>query len=473
MIRPLEYSSAPLQMMSQLSSSMQQERLLREKQYQEEFNQGLELAKMISPQVLNKDFDAQVVNEGIGAVRNNLREFIKKNPNAAFGQIQSEVQKQLGTISDWSTKVKTIKSSIEEAFKKMPQDKNINKDRWMNAALTRALYKTNPDGTRTFRNSMELEPTKDGGIGFDYVTDVWNMGGENFIDIAEITNDLQDKIKNSAKNKQNITVTVGATKNKPGFTRTDNIEMPVWAEWDATNNKVTVKKKNGVIDEDIYNSFVGGQGSEYDKFLNLKVKSALSAGDVGGIKAEDVYNDDGSVKDPSKLEMVKRTWLSDYMEKFAPRTQTERDVTQPARTQVVITRDQPKDETFIDVVSEVKDYMTANPRKKGTNWYPVTAFGDVAQDAIIGKARKVTGINSIGLKDIQIEDRGGKPSIIIAQDILDDRGEVAYKKGQYLSSLGTQANISANQPLGAKAKGAAVQAAQTKKKYNPQTGKYE
>ncbi len=100
MIRPLEYSSAPLQMMSQLASSMQQERLLREKQYQEEFAQGAQLAQMISPEVLNKSFDAQVVNSGIADVRNSLRDYIRKNPNANSAQIQSEVQRQLGGISD-------------------------------------------------------------------------------------------------------------------------------------------------------------------------------------------------------------------------------------------------------------------------------------------------------------------------------------------------------------------------------------
>jgi hypothetical protein len=466
-ITPLQYSNAPIQMMSALASDIQQQNILNQKRYQEEFNQGLELARMISPEVLNKSFDAQVVNAGIADVKNNLREYIKKNPNANSAQIQSEVQKQLGGISDWSTKVKTIKSNLEETFKQIPQDKKVNKDRWMNAALTKALYKTNPDGTRTFRNAQELDPA------FDYATEVWNMGGEAFVDLGGVSKELDDRIKNAAKNKQNVTVTVGATKNKPGFTRTDNIEVPVWAEWDATKNKVTVKKQNGVIDNDVYTAFVGGPNTEYDKFLNIKTRSAFASGENLGVDVTEVFDDKGNIKDQTKFDLAKRNWLTNYLEKFAPVTQTERDVTQPARTQVVITRDQPKDETFIDVVSEVKDYMTANPRKKGTNWYPVTAFGDVAQDAIIGKARKVTGINSIGLKDIQIEDRGGKPSIIIAQDILDDRGEVAYKKGQYLSSLGTQANISANQPLGAKAKGAAVQAAQTKKKYNPQTGKYE
>jgi len=56
---------------------MQQERLLREKQYQEEFAQGAQLAQMISPEVLNKSFDAQVVNSGIADVRNSLRDYIR------------------------------------------------------------------------------------------------------------------------------------------------------------------------------------------------------------------------------------------------------------------------------------------------------------------------------------------------------------------------------------------------------------
>ncbi len=469
MIRPLEYSSAPLQMMSQLASSMQQERLLREKQYQEEFAQGAQLAQMISPEVLNKSFDAQVVNSGIADVRNSLRDYIRKNPNANSAQIQSEVQRQLGGISDWSTKVKTIKANLEETFKQIPQDKKVNKDRWMNAALTKALYKTNPDGTRTFRNAQELDPT------FDYATEVWNMGGEAFVDLGGVSKELDDRIKNAAKNKQNVTVTVGATKNKPGFTRTDNIEIPVWGEWDATKNKVTVKKQNGVIDNDVYTAFVGGPNTEYDKFLNIKTRSALASGGDLGVKVEDVFDEQGNIKDQEKFETAKKNWLTNYLEKFAPVTQTERDVTQPARMQVVVSTGGggKTDTQFIDVVGEIKQYMEANPRKKG-GYYQVNLLGDVAQGVVLKKAREATGINSIGVKDIRIEDIDGTPSIVVAQDIYNDKGAVAYKKGQLLSSIGTQANVSANQPLGTKAKAAAVQATGKKpKKYNPSTGKYE
>jgi len=319
----------------------------------------------------------------------------------------------------------------------------------MNAALTKALYKTNPDGTRTFRNAQELDPT------FDYATEVWNMGGEAFVDLGGVSKELDDRIKNAAKNKQNVTVTVGATKNKPGFTRTDNIEIPVWGEWDATKNKVTVKKQNGVIDNDVYTAFVGGPNTEYDKFLNIKTRSALASGGDLGVKVEDVFDEQGNIKDQEKFETAKKNWLTNYLEKFAPVTQTERDVTQPARMQVVVSTGGggKTDTQFIDVVGEIKD---------------------VAQGVVLKKAREATGINSIGVKDIRIEDIDGTPSIVVAQDIYNDKGAVAYKKGQLLSSIGTQANVSANQPLGTKAKAAAVQATGKKpKKYNPSTGKYE
>lgn len=473
MIRPLEYSNAPLQMMSALANDMKQENALRQKKYQEEFNQGLELAQMISPEVLNKNFDAQVVNESIAGIRQNLKDFIKNNPNAGAGQIQNEVQKQIAGISDWSTKVKTIKSNLENTFKQIPQDKKVNKDRWMNAALTKALYKTNPDGTRTFRNAQELDPS------FDYASDVWETGGEAFIDLSGVSKDIDDKIKNSGKRKENVTVTVGATKDKPGFKKTENVEIPTWGNWDEAAGKVVVKRNNGELDNDIYTAFVGGPNSEQDKFLNIKVKGAFGSGEnIAGIKPQDVFNEDGSVKDKNLFEKAKKEWLAGYLQKFAPSAITNTSETKPARTEVIVnTGSGSGDVNFIDVVDEVTTYMKNNPRKEGMNWYPITAFSDVAQDAIIGKVRKTTGINSLGLKDIQIENKGGKPSIVIAEDIMDqnDPTKILYKKGQYISALGKQANMSANQPLGTKAKNAAVNNDKpaTKKKYNPQTGKYE
>lgn len=422
------------------------------KQYQEQFAQGQELAKMITPEVLNKNFDAEVVNSSIAGIRNGLREYIKNNPNAGMGQIQSEVQKQIDGISQWSNRVKAIKANIEETFKQMGQDKKVNKDRWMNAALTKALYKTNADGSKSIKGLLELErdPT------YNFAADVWDTGGEAFIDISEISKDLEDSIKNSAKNKQNVTVTVGATKNKPGYTRTDNIEIPVWAEWDETKNKVTVKKQNGVIDNDVYTTFISGP--EYDKFLNIKAKSALAAGEDLGVDPTEVFDDKGNIIDQTKFETAKKNWLTNYLEKFAPVTQTERDVTQPARMQVVVSTGggAKTDTQFIDVVGEIKQYMEANPRKKG-GYYQVNLLGDVAQGVVLKKAREATGINSIGVKDIRIENINGTPSIVVAQDIYDINKQLAYKKGQLLGSIGTQANISANQPLGTKAKQAAAE----------------
>jgi hypothetical protein len=451
MIRPLEYSNAPLQMLSSLADGIKQEKLLAERRYQEEFDQGLKLAQMISPEVLNRNFDAQVVNEGIGAVRNNLREFIKNNPNAGLGQIQSQVQKQIGTISDWSTKVKTIKYNLEETFKQIPQDKKVNKDRWMNAALTKALYKTNPDGTRTFRNSQELDPS------FDYSTDVWNTSGEAFIDIPGVSGEIDNKIKNSSTNTETVKVSVGATKNKPGYTKMESLKIPTWARWNESENRVTVlKDANGVIDQDVYNQFTGGSNSEYDKFANIKVKSAFASGQtLGGVKAEDVFEKDGSIKDPTKFETAKKAWLTGYLEKFVPKTSNETTSTQPARMEVLINNSTTEndDNVMIDVVKNIKSYMQNNPRKKGMNWYPVTAFDDVSQDVIISEARRKTGLNSLGLAELQVQDFNGVPYIVPSKDITDpnDPTVVKYKAGQPLTPLSTKANMSANKSLGARA----------------------
>ncbi len=87
-ITPLQYSNAPIQMMSALASDIQQQNILNQKRYQEEFNQGLELARMISPEVLNKSFDAQVVNAGIVSLigQDKNRTF----PEGAFVLVRSD-----------------------------------------------------------------------------------------------------------------------------------------------------------------------------------------------------------------------------------------------------------------------------------------------------------------------------------------------------------------------------------------------
>jgi hypothetical protein len=448
-------------MMSQLASSMQQERLLKEKQYQEEFAQGAQLAQMISPEVLNKSFDAQVVNSGIADVRNSLRDYIRKNPNANSAQIQSEVQRQLGGISDWSTKVKTIKANLEETFKQIPQDKKVNKDRWMNAALTKALYKTNPDGTRTFRNAQELDPA------FDYATEVWNMGGEAFVDLSGVSKELDDRIKNAAKNKQNVTVTVGPTKNKPGFTRTDNIEVPVWAEWDATKNKVTVKKQNGVIDNDVYTAFVGGPNTEYDKFLNIKTKSALASGENLGVGVTEVFDDQGNIKDQAKFDLAKKNWLTNYLEKFAPVTQTERDVTQPPRIQVVVRDDnKPKKSPGQDFIERVMTVAgKGDPVQLSKTLYEMRVGNGKLELVDASVAKDMSGV----FLEYNENDELGQPVKKNLHLKLSDPNFPIELARFYQQATGSDAKLEQSFFTGKKDK----YKPQAKKKYNPQTGKYE
>ena len=53
---------------------------LQDKFVYDEFQRKKELLAGLNPEVLNKNFDKDVVNAGIGELKNSVRDYLKKNP---------------------------------------------------------------------------------------------------------------------------------------------------------------------------------------------------------------------------------------------------------------------------------------------------------------------------------------------------------------------------------------------------------
>jgi hypothetical protein len=323
-IRPIQFETESLQMLSALGDIQEKREILERQRMQEEIKQKRELMDMIDPMTLSKNLESEVVNARMGQLKDGIASFIKNNPNHSSDELRYEIQKNLSDLAQWNAKVKTIKANIDDAFKAMPQDKTVNKSAWRSAAISKALYNPN---TRSLKNIDELDDQ------YDFVSDVWNNRGDVLINMDEVGAELKKRIKDQPLVKMDVTVTKPVGKVKK--TVQERIEIPSFATWDSVKNKIVLKTdKNGDLDQDVYTDFIGQPGSANDKFVSRKAKDLILSGNAG-VKPEDVFNPDGSVKNEDAYLKAKKQWASGYLYNNSPITQIEKDITQPARVTVV------------------------------------------------------------------------------------------------------------------------------------------
>lgn len=317
-IRPIQFETESLQMLSALGDIQEKREILERQRMQEEIRQKRELMGMIDPITLSKNLESEVVNARMSELRNGIASFIKNNPNQSSDELRYEIQRQLGELVQWNAKVKTIKTNIDESMKAMPQDKTVNKSAWRSAAISKALYNPN---TGTLKNLNELDDQ------YDFVSDVWNNNGDVLVNMDEVGVELKKRIKEQPMVKMDVTVTKPVGKVKK--TVQERIEIPSFATWDSTNNKIVLKTdKNGNLDQNVYTDFIGQTGSANDKLVGRKAKDLILSGNAG-VKPEEVLNPDGSVKDEDLFLNAKKKWLGNYLYNNSPITQIEKDITQP------------------------------------------------------------------------------------------------------------------------------------------------
>jgi hypothetical protein len=274
-----------------------------DKARQDEMNQKLKLLELINPAVLSEKLESEVATAGVDALRNNVYAWLKQNQNASPAQLQQAIYSGLGQITEWSNKVKTVKANLEEYFKNMPNNQLVNKSNWMNAALTKALYK--PDGQ--LRGVQELDPS------FNYADDTWKNNGEAFINLKEVEDDITKTIKEAPKTKKEVLIGKGL------HTKRADIEIPAYARWDENAQKI-------VLNDDYYKQFTGGEGTAHDLWLTKSAREKLAE--------KGVTPDDKSYE--TKLKQTKETILNDRIRKNSPIDQVNANIEKQARVGLTI-----------------------------------------------------------------------------------------------------------------------------------------
>ena len=433
-IRPIQFETESLQMLSALGDIQEKREILERQRMQEEVRQKRELMSMIDPMTLSKNLESEVVNARMSELRNGIASFIKNNPNQSSDELRYEIQRQLGEVVQWNAKVKTIKANIDDTMKAMPQDKTVNKSAWRSAAVSKALYNPN---TGTLKNLDELDDQ------YDYVSDIWDNKGDVLVNMDEVGVELKKRIKEQPMVKMDVTVTKPVGKVKK--TVQERIEIPSFATWDSTNNKIVLKTdKDGNLDQNVYTDFIGQAGSANDKLVGRKAKDLILSGNAG-VKPEEVLNPDGSVKDEDLFLNAKKKWLGGYLYNNSPITQIEKDITQPMKT-TVINQAQQASQSGLDWMNRMDKAIQAKDTKevKGLiqSFYGGSGKSVQTSDVIGNKVvvsyegpKDTRDVLSVGGK-LQLNPNYGKSSTEKIEIDLNDSNAIRRMAGLYQTVMG-------------------------------------
>lgn len=326
-ISPINLGNEIQQGLTNLALMRQKREQAKQERYNEEFKQKLELLKVIDPKVLNQNLETEISNEAINLVRENVKNYLldKKNEWASAGQLQQFIQNEVGRITAWNNKFKTVKNNIEEQAKNMANDPMVSKDLWVKAAKSNALFSNG-----RVKTLEELEADKN-----DWMTQTWDKSGNTFLRLDEVQADINKTLNSVPKDKTRVSRTVGATAKKPGEKKEFYIDIPAAFTWDDNNNRVLVKRgADGLIDDQVYTMFVGSPNGPKDKyFTNL----ALDQIKKDPTTAADILDENGNVADENKFNEIKKNVVSGYLEKFAPKVENDILQQMPAKNETRVT----------------------------------------------------------------------------------------------------------------------------------------
>ena len=423
--RALEFDQTPNKMLYEIGQQAAEEKMMQKKLEQDNRDKQYQLLQQINPATLYPKFEKEVVDQTVGGLVNNIASYLKQNPNSSYVDLQNEINKGLGQVSEWSARVKTVKDGVKQNVDLVPADSPYNKSRLQALAIDKALYKTDEFGRKVIKSPEEID------LETDYVSIA--MEDDTTVDPFKGQENALKMIQQAPLTKLDDTQTI-ETPDGRKTTKTGTVsELPFYLQ--NKDGKIAIKEgDNGYIDETVYSTF----------YTNPATKAWVNAG------AKDVMRKLGVKDSPEANEYFKRAYLTNWLE-----TQTKGELRKvnellytpkPAGVTVNIGGDGPgldkgripAYKTLLSVVKAGEDPLTSNKIDNNTK----NAILRIADDNAIFRAS--------GTKVI--------PGMLQIKEAPDGSiGIYAKGTGALVGSLSEQSfDIEANKPLGSKAVGAAA-----------------
>jgi len=406
-IQAIQFDQTPNQLLYKMAEDLRQEKRIQEQMKREDDVRKFNVLSTINPNALYKDFDKQVVDASISGLQQRVAEYLKSNPTTM--DLQSFIQNNVGDIAQWSAKTTAIRTGLESQVQKMNNKAGIDVDTLFKKTIQNALY----DQNGQLKSAKDLDPSK------DWITETYAASPKSFTDMQQVGGSLLKSINDAPK--KTTTVDVTTQRGKVINVEKKSLEYsPAFQQVNTATGNIEFKKKDGYLDESAYNYFVQ-PGSPMEGYLENQVDRIL-----------DSYNKDKSaqnklkigsvdISDPGNRELIKRAWLTNYVESTAGSKQQDvtKDIVKPPSINIF---NQPTtaDPNFVSPTQRIKEIVSLNDNflgKKETSGqgnirYTVTdQFKELPLFKSIGTGKTYGPSEVVFLKNI----KGGEDQFIVRE----------------------------------------------------------
>jgi hypothetical protein len=424
--RALEFDQTPNRLLFEIGEQARQQELMQRKLAQENQEKQFQVLQQINPAALSSKFEREVVDQTIGELTAGMANYIKQHPNASYIDLQNMVNQNLGQVSQWSAKVKSIKENIDKSISLRDSKDPYDRGRLRALAIDRALYNTDQSGRKMLKGPEEID------LDSDIISQVIADNEDKLIDPYKGEQAMTDKINDASLYTQNTEQTVETPDGRKTVVVGQKSSVPFFLE--AKDGELRVKQQDdGYIAEDVFQRFY--QDPAIRANVNANAKSNMQK--------------IGVPDSPEAFEYFKRAYLTTWLEgnKKGVIDRTDKTLYQkPAESK----REVPANQDYINAFQEIDSLASAKKKGMGA---PLNELALETQKVVLDMAKSALGMTGVGQGDVYVKkENDGTIGVYTGKDILDDDNNVVRSINSKIGTLtSTGTNVAANKSAKSKA----------------------
>jgi len=447
--RALEFDQTPNRLLFQIAENARAQELADQKLQLEEQRKRNEVLQQINPATLYSTFEKEVVSRSLSDLTNQTAQYLKTNPNASAADLRMFLNKNISGLAQQSAKIKAVKDNVDKTISGLGKDSIYDTPTLRALAIDRGIYKTNELGQKVLKNPDEIDEAE------DFLSVLTKEAPDQVISKIAGAKTLESKIKSTPLFEENVMSEIDTPNGRQTVVTGTKSKLPFYLQ--AENGKVGIKKgKNGVIDETVFNDFYSDPATAV--YINGEAKKIMKQA--------------GIPETADNMEVYKRTFLTDYLERnkkgvidkvdkklyAIPRAAGSGEGSAAAEPPV-----------SIDVYSEVESAVDSGPQVRQTKGKEVLQTYGAALTNVPQNARELIVKNANAVDQFKGDEavrNFTQADLVLKRKDANSIGVYEYPSGRFITDVTKRdINVKANQPLGQKAKTEAVRGSKKESVY--------
>jgi hypothetical protein len=202
------------------------------------------------------------------------------------------LNKNISGLAQQSAKIKAVKDNVDKTITGLGKDSIYDTPRLRALAIDRGIYKTNELGQKVLKNPDEIDEAE------DFLSVLTKEVPDQVISKVSGAKTLESKIKSAPIFEENIMSERDTPDGRQTVVTGTKSKIPSFME--VKDGKVDVKKQaNGLVDEGVFNDFYNDAATAV--YINAGARDIMRQGNIQ--------------ETADNMEVYKRTFLTDYLER--------------------------------------------------------------------------------------------------------------------------------------------------------------